>query len=112
MRTGVFSFECLAPTSFEAAVVFKRPRWPRRMTERAAIDHALKRLNAAGQPPQITEGGRRVTCDIREAKVGERYILVVFRKHGIAECERWLKQTSMYGRAHRVLNDWTRALRG
>jgi hypothetical protein len=112
MRTGAFSFECVAPASFEAAVVFKRPRWPRQMTERTAIDHALKRLSAAGQPPQITEDGRRVTCEIRDAKVGERYILVVFRKHGVAQCERWLKETSAFGRAHRALSDWARALRG
>lgn len=111
MRTGVFSFECLAPASFEAAVVFKRPRWPRRLTERTAIDHALNRLNAATQAPQITDGGKRVTCDISGAKVGERYLLVVFREHGVAECERWLQQTSMFGRAHRALNDWARAFK-
>jgi hypothetical protein len=83
-----------------------------RMTERSAIVLALKRFGAAGHSPQITEGGRRVTCRISDAKVGERYILVVFRTHGVAECERWLKQTSMYGRAHRALSGWTRAFGG
>jgi hypothetical protein len=111
MRTGAFNFECLGPASFEAAVVFKRPRWPRRLTERTAIEQALKRLNAAAHPAQITDGGKRVTCDIRGAKVGERYILVVFREHGVAQCERWLTQTSMFGRAHRALNDWARVFR-
>src|SRR5262245_17955681 len=86
MPTGVFSLECLAPASFEAAVVFKRSRWPRRLTERTAIEHALKRLNAGAQAPQITDGGRRVTCDISGAKVGERYLLVAFREHGVAQC--------------------------
>jgi hypothetical protein len=112
MRTGVFTFECLASAPFEAATVFKRPRWPRRLTERTAIENAVKHLNVAAQSPHITEDGRRVTCDISEAKVGERYILVVFRKHGVAECERWLKETSMYGRAHRALSGWANALRG
>ena len=111
MRTGVFNFECSGPASFEAAVVFKRPRWPRRLTERTAIEQALKRLDAAAHPARITDGGRHVTCDIRDAKVGERYLLVVFREHGVAECERWLKETSMFGRAQRAFNDWARVFR-
>jgi hypothetical protein len=114
MRTGVFSFECLAPASFEAAVIFKRPRWPRRMTERAVIEHALKRLNlnAAEPDAQIMESGNGVTGDIRGARVGERYIFVAFRKHGVAESERWLRETSLIGRAQRVINGWAHALRG
>ena len=114
MRTGVFSFECVGPAPFEAAVIFKRPRWPRRMTERAAIEHALKRLtlNAAEPQAQIMESGKGVTGDVGGASVGERYIFVAFRKHGVAECERWLKETSMLGRAQRAINDWAHALRG
>ena len=114
MRTGVFSLECVGPAPFEAAVIFKRPRWPRRMTERAAIEHALKRLNLNAAEPhaQIMESGKGVTGDIRGASVGERYIFVAFRKHGVAECERWLKETSMLGRAQRAINDWAHALKG
>ena len=114
MRTGVFSFECIAPAPFEAAVIFKRPRWPRRMTERTAIELALKRLNSHAAEPQarIMESGTGVTGDVRGASVGERYIFVAFRKHGVADCERWLRDTSLIGRAQRLVNEWAHALRG
>jgi hypothetical protein len=112
MRTGVFGFECAAPTPFEAAVVFKRPRWPRRLTERAVIARALTRLTGDQSRPRILDDGRRVACDIRGAKVGERYIFVAFRTCGVADCERWLQETSMLGRAQRLLDGWAHALRG
>ena len=112
MRTGVFNFECLAPVSFEAAVVFTRPRWLRRLTERAAIERALKRLSAVDNTMRILEDGRRVACEIRAPRVGERYVFVAFRKCGVADCERWLRETSMFGRAQRVIDGWAHALRG
>jgi hypothetical protein len=111
MRTGVFSFECLAPIPFEAAVIFKRPRWPQRLTERAAVEHALKRLAGGTESLRIPENGR-VTCEVRGATVGERYILVAFRKCGVADCERWLQETSMLGRAQRAIDNWAHAIRG
>jgi hypothetical protein len=112
MRTGVFNFECLAPASFEAAAVFKRPRWPIRLSERAAIERALKRLSTADKTLQILDDGRRVACEIRGPKVGERYVFVAFRKCGVADCERWLQETSMFGRAQRAVDGWAHVLRG
>jgi hypothetical protein len=113
MRTGVFNFECLAPVSIEAAVVFRRPRrWPIRLTERDAIEHALKRLNTADNTLRILEDGRRVACEIRAPRVRERYVFVAFRQCGVADCERWLQETSMFGRAQRTIDSWAHALRG
>ena len=112
MRTGVFSIECLAPRQLETAVLFKRPRWPMRLNERRIIQRALKELNS-GQPlPQMLDDGRRVTCDVRGAKVGERYIFVAFRLCGVADSERWLQETSLFGRAQRTIDRWAHALRG
>jgi hypothetical protein len=112
MRTGAFSIECLAPASFEAAVVFKRPRWPRRLTERTLIASALKRLTAPAEALRILEDGRRIQCDIPGPKVGERYIFVAFRTCGVADCERWLYDTSIFSRVRRVVDGWAHALGG
>ncbi len=112
MRTGIFTFECLASTPFEAGVVFKRARWPWRLTERAAIERALKCLNSADNTLRILDDGRRVACEIRGPRVGERYVFVAFRTCGVADCERWLQDTSMFGRAQRVIDGWGHALRG
>lgn len=112
MRTGAFAIECVAPVPFDAAVVFKRPRWPRELTERTIVGHALKHLKTAPGAPRILEDGRRIACDIRGPRVGERYMFVAFQQCGIADCERWLQETSVAGRARRVVDDWAHALRG
>lgn len=108
MRTGAFTIECLVSAPFEAAVVFKRPRW-RRLTERALIASALKQLQSSAEGARILEDGGRLRCDIRGPGVGERYIFVAFRKCGVADCERWLEDTSMLGRARRLVGRWASA---
>jgi hypothetical protein len=112
MRTGVFSLECVAPAPFDAAVVFKRPRWPRRLSERTTIQLALQRLHDGRARALILDDGRRAKCEIRRANVGDRYLFVAFRQCGVADCERWLQETSILGRAQRVLDTWAHALRG
>ena len=112
MRTGAFTIECVAPTPFETAVVFKRPRWPRQLTARSVIDCALKRLQTTVDAPRILDDGKRIECDIRGSSVGQRYIFVAFRKYGVADCEQWLQDTSMLGRARRTVDGWTQALSG
>ena len=112
MRTGVFSFECLGPAPFDAAVVFKRPRWPRRLSERATIQLALGQLRDGQALTRLLDDGRRVACEIREANVGDRYVVVAFRQCGVADCERWLQESSLLGRAQRMLDTWAHALRG
>lgn len=112
MRTGVFSIQCDTATRLEAAVFFERPRWPWRLTERAIIQRALKGLSSSHALPRILEDGRRVTCDIRGPKAGQRYIFVAFRMCGVADSERWLYETSMLGRAQRLIDSWAHAIRG
>lgn len=112
MRTGVFSFEWLAPVRFDAAVVFRRPRWPGRLSERVAIELALRRLREGRALPRMLDDGRRVACEIRGANAGERYLFVAFRQFGVADCERWLQETSVLGRVQRAFDSWAHALRG
>ena len=112
MRTGAFTIECLGPMPFETAVVFRQPRWLRPPTERAVVSHALKLLKTAPEAPRILDEGRRIACDIRAPKVGERYLFVAFLKCGIADCERWLDETSILNRARRIVDTWAHAVGG
>jgi len=112
MRTGVFSLECVAPAPFDAAVVFKRPRWPRRLSERATIQRALQRLHDGRARALMLDDGRRAMYEIRGANAGDRYLFVGFRQCGVADCERWLAESSLLGRAQHMLDTWAHALRG
>ena len=110
MGTGTFTIDLVAPTFFDAAVLFPRPRWPRRLSERRLVRTALQQLKTPASLPRISDDGLRVTCDVRSPRIGERYLLVAFRKCGIADCEEWLKQTSFVGRIERALTGWAHAL--
>lgn len=109
MRTGTFTMELVAPAPFETAIVFRRPAWPGRLTERRLLRSALKRQKAPGERPRIIDDGTRIECDVRRPRVGERYLLVAFRNYGVASCEEWLKETSIVGRAQRVVAGWAQA---
>jgi hypothetical protein len=106
MRTGTFTVECTAPVPFEAAVVLARPRWARRVSERRLVRAALDALNSQEPLPAITQDGQRVHARIETPHVGERYVLVAFRRAGVATCEQWLKDTSLVGRVQRRLASW------
>lgn len=110
MRTGAFTIEVVAPISFEAAVVFARPRWPRRLTERRIVRAALAHLRVPGVRPRILDAGRRIECSIQVPSVGERYLFVAFRNLGIATCEQWLRETSVVSRFRRALATWPQGL--
>jgi hypothetical protein len=110
MRTGSFSIELVGPTPFDTAVLFKRPHWPHRLSERHFVRAALKRLKARDSLPRITDDGTRIRGEVRGPRVGERYLMVAFRRGGVADCEEWLQQTSLIGRVERVLSSWTHAL--
>jgi len=110
MRTGMFTIECVAPASFEAAVLFRRPRWPKRFNERQIVRTALQRLKLPVSSPQITDGGMRVASVVHGPRVGERYLLVAFRTCGVADCEAWLRQTSLIGRMQRAAAGWVRLI--
>ena len=98
MRTGIFTIELVASSTLEAAVLFRRPRWPWRQGERAVVRAALKRLPGHESSTRLADDGTRVTSELRSPRVGQRYLLVAFGKYGAAACEQWLQQTSLFGR--------------
>jgi hypothetical protein len=112
MPTGIFTIELASPAQFDAAVLFKRPRWPRRLTERHLIRAALQRLKSPGLTPRMEQDGMCIVGEIPEPRVGARYFLVAFRRCGVADCEQWLTQTSMVGRCHRAVAGWAHSLSG
>jgi hypothetical protein len=104
MRTGTLVLEMLTPAAFEAAVVFKRPRWRQLKTERSVIQHALRALDAHdSERPVIADHGRRIEWRLAAPKPGDRYICVAFHVHGVAQWQDRLKATSLAGRLRQML---------
>jgi hypothetical protein len=110
MPTGIFTIELASSTQFDAAVLFKRPRWPLRLTERHIVRAALQRLKTPGPMPQISPDGACVIGEVQAPKIGDRYFLVAFRRCGVADCEQWLMQTSLLGRCQRTISGWAHAV--
>lgn len=110
MPTGVFTIEVASATQFDAAVLFKRPRWPLRLTPRQIVRAALQQLKEPGVAPQISHDGACVVGEMQAPRIGGRYLLVAFRQCGVADCEQWLMQTSVLGRCHRTISGWAHAL--
>ena len=104
MRTGALVLEMITPATFEAAVVFRRPRWPRLTTERRVIEHALRALDSnEGERPVLTEHGRRLTWKVTGPQPGDRYICVVFHAHSVAQWQDRLKAMSLMGRLRELM---------
>jgi len=103
MRTGLLVLEMLTPGTFETAVVFRRPRWPRLASERRLIKYALRQLDAAAERPRITDGGKRLEWKRPGPKAGECYICVAFHAYGVAQWQERLKATSFVGRLRQFL---------
>jgi hypothetical protein len=103
MRTGMLVLEMLTPGTFETAVVFRRPRWPRLTTERSLIKYALRRLAVAGERPVITDAGKRLEWKRPGPKVGDCYICVAFHAYGVAQWQERLESTSWIGRLRHFL---------
>jgi hypothetical protein len=112
MPTGIFTIEIAASTQFDAAVLFKRPRWPLRLTERHIVRAALQQLKAAGPMPHISEDGACVIGEVQAPRIGERYFLVAFRRCAVADCEQWLMETSLFGRWQKTISGWAHAFGG
>ena len=85
MPTGIFTIELASPSLFDAAVLFKRPRWPLRLTGRHIVRAALDQLKTPGLTPEISQDGACVVGEIREPRVGDRYFLVAFRRCGTSK---------------------------
>lgn len=103
MRTGVMALEMFTPDTFETAVVFRRPRWPRLSSERSVIKHALRALATQAERPTISDQGRRLEWRLVGPKVGDRYICVVFHAHGVGQWQHRLETTSLVGRLRQLL---------
>src|SRR5215813_4352958 len=86
LPTGIFTIELASATQFDAAVLFKRPRWPRRLTGRDIVSEALQQLKMPGPAPEISADGAMVMGEVNAPRVGDRYLLVAFRRCGIADC--------------------------
>jgi hypothetical protein len=99
VKTGLLQFEIVTPNEFEAAVVFERPGMRRISSERKLIKYALRQLHASGERPAIVDGGRRVQWKVLGPRVGVSFVLVAFRRNGVAIWEDDLRKTSMFGRA-------------
>ncbi len=101
-RTGTFLFEMVTPQSFEAAVIFERPRWTPLNTERRLARYALKQLESGAERASILDNGQRIEWKILGPKVGTRYICVAFHLHGVLLWKERLEKGSFAGRMRQV----------
>ena len=102
-RTGHFLCELMTPQTFEAAVVFERPRWPLLNTERRVMQYALKQIEAGGGRPRICDNGQRIEWRIAEPKIGARYMCVAFHQNGMLFWNDNLQKHSIAGRVRRLV---------
>jgi hypothetical protein len=102
LKTGIFRFEIVGPHEFEAAIAFERPRWRPVNTERKLVKYALKRLQTTDERLPIADGGRHVEWRVQNPPVGARFIVVVFRKYGVALLEDEIRKRSLVGRVRQL----------
>lgn len=105
-KVGAFTIEFITPGTFEAGVMFRRPRWRPLGTERALIKYALAQMRAADAvKPRLDEaaGGRRATFDIAGPRTGDRFMFVLFHAHGMIDWERRLHESSIRGRLQKLI---------
>jgi hypothetical protein len=102
MRTGLFLFEMVTPQSFEAAVIFERPRWTLLNTEKRLARYALKQLDAGAERASILDNGQRVEWKILGPKIGKRYICVAFHLHGVLLWKERLEKATFAGRMRQL----------
>jgi hypothetical protein len=106
MKVGAFSIEFITPGTFEAGVMFRRPRWRRLRTERALMKYALARMRAEGAAtPRLDEaaGGRRAVFEIPGPRIGERFMFVLFHAQGVVDWDRRLHESSIRGRLQKLV---------
>jgi hypothetical protein len=103
-KTGVVSTEIITPVTFESAIAFERPLWPRLTSDLALVKYAFKQLETnAGDRPAIANDGKRLEWKIIGPKPRARYVCVAFHEHGIAEWQEKLKVMTIFGRARRLV---------
>jgi len=102
-RTGTMRLEISIPGTFEAAVVFPRPRWRRMADESGLVKHALRMLDEGGERPELLDGGTRLQWTLTAPKIGARYVCVAFHQDGIAQWQQRLQAQSFKARLLRLL---------
>jgi hypothetical protein len=105
-KVGTFTIEFITPGTFEAGVMFRRPRWRRLRTERALIKYALAQMRVDGAiKPRLDEtaSGRRAIFEISGPRIGECFLFVLFHAHGVVEWERRLYESSLRGRLEKLV---------
>ena len=103
VRTGVLGVEIVTPAMFEAAVVFKRPRWRRLTTEASLMKHALKQLESGGEKPSILENGARLQWTANGPRMNERYVCVAFHEGGVELWQKRLAAGTFTARMRRLI---------
>ena len=103
-KTGNFLCEVITPQSFEAAVVFERPRWPFLNSERRLMEYALKQIEAGGGTPTIADNGQRIEWRIAGPKIGAHYMCVAFHQNGMLLWSDTIQKTSFAGRIRRLVS--------
>ena len=102
VRTGVLALELVTPATFEAAVIFKRPR--RGLgTEEQLMKYALKQLASGGEKPPLVENGSRLTWTIAGPRINERYVCVAFHEGGVALWQKRLAANTFTARLKRLV---------
>jgi hypothetical protein len=103
MKTGHARLSMITPARFEAAVVFKRPRWRRLTSERALVKYALAHLEQGeGDHPAIVEDGSRMEWNVAGPAVGDRYICVAFLQNGVQLWRDRLESQTLAARMRRL----------
>ena len=103
VRTGVLALEIVTPAMFEAAVVFKRPRWRNLATETQLMKHALKQLESGGDKPALTESGARLEWKVSGPRIDDRYVCVAFHEGGVALWRKRLAANTFTARLKRLV---------
>ncbi|MGH9311917.1 MAG: hypothetical protein ACRD09_10565 [Vicinamibacterales bacterium] len=111
-RTGAAVTEIVTPMTFEAAVVFERPRWPRLTSERTLVKYALDRLQENAERPSITPDGKRLEWRIEGPRAGASYLCVAFHEQGLLEWQERLSAATLAGRVTQLLSRAKRLLPG
>lgn len=97
-RTGILAIELIAPMTFQTAVAFKRPRWPRLNTERRMMKYALDQLETSRSRPVIRDNRQRAEWKVAGPRIGDNYVCIAFTAEGLEEWQQRLRETSFLGK--------------
>ena len=68
------------------------------------MKYALAELQApTAARPRIEDGGRRAGWRVDGPRMGDSFVFVLFHEHGVVEWERRIQDSSIAGRAKRLI---------